>query len=252
MSPSLSSVSPMTHHYPEEGFRSHDHQCFLSFVLFSRPITLGMMMGQNILASARSFFSRAHRVEPSNVSALTVSSDLGLLHLSPRQFFHPFHDSICCSCFGCLIVSVDVAVQGLVETAVRMKQWDLAVQKAKEVVDRMPRNPKALRLVGFVLSHTTATRAKSIRAYRRALHLDPLCATALIELTALHAAAEEYQEAATVLKKYIRPYRSAFLHVRLAEYLTQLQQVEEANQNLQTALLFRQAETSASEKLVQF
>lgn len=122
-----------------------------------------------------------------------------------------------------------------------MKQWQLAVQTAKRALTRLPRNPKSLVLIGRVLSFSPSTREKSVHAFRKALALDPLCASALIHLTDLFAGYQNYGDAVQSLRRYAQPFRSPFMHTRLAEYLTKLDQHDEANEQLQQALLLRQS-----------
>ena len=59
--------------------------------------------------------------------------------------------------------------KGLVDAYLAIHKYKEALSTAKEALSTMPRNPKAITLVGRVLAHSTEGRDKAKRAFQRIL-----------------------------------------------------------------------------------
>eukprot|EP00462_Mataza_sp_D1_P010085 CAMPEP_0175163916 /NCGR_PEP_ID=MMETSP0087-20121206/26065_1 /TAXON_ID=136419 /ORGANISM="Unknown Unknown, Strain D1" /LENGTH=492 /DNA_ID=CAMNT_0016452773 /DNA_START=39 /DNA_END=1517 /DNA_ORIENTATION=- len=109
------------------------------------------------------------------------------------------------------------ALEGLVETYLAKSEFKQALLTAKQALQLMPRNPKALTLVGLVLSHSCEGREKAIKAFNKALTLDPQCTDAVMALAKIYCAEKQYTTAKELLSNYTLSNASDFMHTKLGQ-----------------------------------
>jgi len=118
------------------------------------------------------------------------------------------------------------AYQGLVDTYLAIPKISEALRTAKEALQLMPKDPRAVLLVGRVLSRTTGDgKKKASKAYVKALKLDPRCHDAAIALADLYlvqhkSQMSDLQPAIDILSQTIQHDEQDYLHVKLGELYT--------------------------------
>lgn len=81
----------------------------------------------------------------------------------------------------------------------------------------MPKNAKAITLVGRVLSHLPEGRDKAKRAFQKALAIDPLTIDAALGLADLHIAQGDWEACAALLRETLDHAGHDFLWSKLGE-----------------------------------
>ncbi|GBG23822.1 Anaphase-promoting complex subunit 7 [Hondaea fermentalgiana] len=116
------------------------------------------------------------------------------------------------------------AYQGLVHAYMSIPKLSDALRTAKEALQLMPKNPRAIVLVGRVLAQTSGDGPKKAKkAYLKALKLDPKCHEAAIALADLNIEEEkhnfmsELKPAVEILQEALRHSRREELHVKLGD-----------------------------------
>lgn len=84
----------------------------------------------------------------------------------------------------------------------------------------MPKNAKAITLVGRVLSHLPEGKDKAKRAFQRALSIDPLTVDATLALADLYIQSGEFDRCIELLHQSIEQSSHDFLHTKLGEVYT--------------------------------
>jgi len=129
--------------------------------------------------------------------------------------------------------------QGIVEACLAADKPKLALDAAKEALQAMKDSPKALVLVGKVLSSDgmgSSERAKALKAFQKALVLDPNCSYAIESLAELHFVMKKPKEAIELLKSHVSQYNSEFLQTRIAKMYQETGNTKDAMKHYQAAL----------------
>lgn len=100
----------------------------------------------------------------------------------------------------------------------------------------MPKNAKAITLVGRVLAHLPEGRDKAKRAFQRALSIDPLTMDAILALADLYIASGEYDRCIDLLRQSLENSSHDFLHTKLGEVYTLNEEYAEALACFHTAI----------------
>lgn len=87
----------------------------------------------------------------------------------------------------------------------------------QEALSDMPKNAKAITLVGRVLSHLPEGRDKAKRAFQKALAIDPLTIDAALGLADLHIAQGDWEACAALLRETLDHAGHDFLWSKLGE-----------------------------------
>ena len=115
-------------------------------------------------------------------------------------------------------VAKDLAsYRGLVLAYLSTRKYKEALCTAKEAVATLPRNAKAIALVGRVLATSPEGADKARRAFQKALQLDASCADAALALADLHAQRGECDAAAELLTRALSENEQDVLHSKLGD-----------------------------------
>ena len=128
------------------------------------------------------------------------------------------------------------AYQGLVEAYLATQKFREALLTAKEAMDLMPRNPKALTMVGMVLSHSTEARPNARKVFIKALSIDPNCIDTVMALSKLCIVEKNFDEAIKLLEKHLLIESKDFLHTKLAQTHMHVGNLDKALTHFQEAL----------------
>mmetsp|Transcript_13774 Transcript_13774/g.24481 ORF Transcript_13774/g.24481 Transcript_13774/m.24481 type:complete len:584 (+) Transcript_13774:409-2160(+) len=119
------------------------------------------------------------------------------------------------------------AYKGLVNAYLAIPKVSEALRTAKEALQLMPKDARAILLVGRVLAQTPGDgRKKASKAYAKALKLDPMCYEAALAFADLyllqHQASpnSDLQPAIQVLSHTLQHQSKDFLHSKLGELFT--------------------------------
>ena len=127
------------------------------------------------------------------------------------------------------------AYQGAVRSYIGMGRIKEALTTAKEALQRMPRNPKALTLVGIALSQLPEGLEKGKVAFEKARLLDPLCSETVMELTTVLVQNNKLNEAVEALESYLRHKDCDYMHSRLGDIYMKLDKLDKALVSLSLA-----------------
>jgi anaphase-promoting complex subunit 7 len=141
------------------------------------------------------------------------------------------------------------AFQGLVKAYVASQKYKEALQAAKEALMLMPRNPKALTLVGMVLSQTPEGQEKAKKAFEKAQKIDPRCIDTVMALVDLLMQQENTTAAIEVLNRALLIHNKDTIHAKLAQVLTQGNNFTDALVHFHTALSLNPHNESARRDL---
>ncbi|KAJ3087005.1 Anaphase promoting complex subunit 7 [Quaeritorhiza haematococci] len=119
--------------------------------------------------------------------------------------------------------------QGLMECYLQMHQLKEALGAAKEALGLMPKNPRALAMVGLVLAQMPEGQDK-------ALQYDPKCTRAVLAMVSVLVQEENLQEAVDLLESHIPHQHTADVHCQLANIYTKMEDYSKALENYNTAL----------------
>jgi len=111
--------------------------------------------------------------------------------------------------------------QGLVEaylasTPPKVRE---ALSMAKEALQLMKNDPKALTLIGLVLMHTQEGKEKARKAFDNALRYDPMSTDAILALVQLEVSEGRVPEAITLLRKHQEIQNSEMVRTELGNLL---------------------------------
>jgi tetratricopeptide (TPR) repeat protein len=120
------------------------------------------------------------------------------------------------------------AYEGAVRCYIGMGRIKEALSSAKESLQRMPGNPRALTLVGIALSQLPEGLEKGKVAFEKARQLDPLCCETVIELTNVLVHNNKLSEAVEALETYLRHQDSDYIHSRLGDIYMKLEKLDKA------------------------
>lgn len=137
----------------------------------------------------------------------------------------------------------DMAVfEGLVEAYLAASEFKQALLTAKEALQLMPRNSKALTLVGLVLSHSPEGQEKAAKAFSKALVIDPSCVDAVMAAAKMHCHNKKYDEALKLIKGYMQEQSNDahlsgdYMHTKLAHVYSLSGDLEQALTHFHKAL----------------
>jgi len=112
------------------------------------------------------------------------------------------------------------SVRGVTEAYNLQKRPNEALALAKEVLQKYPKNPRALTLIGSMLTHRPDSRDKARKALTNALLLDPNSVEAVVTMVTLLMTEGNVPEAVRLLEESVARNNSDYLHVRLADIYT--------------------------------
>lgn len=128
-------------------------------------------------------------------------------------------------------------LQGLVESFLAVSKFRQALQTAKEALQKMPRNPRALTLIGKVCSHSKEGRPKAVKAFTKALKLDSHCWEAGMKLAEIFCIKKEYSRALDLLNKFVNWCQpQEYMHYKLAQVYVLNGELDNAMIHFHTAL----------------
>lgn len=130
--------------------------------------------------------------------------------------------------------------QGLVEAYLAGSEFKQALLTAKEALQLMPRNSKALTLVGLVLSHSPEGQEKATKAFNKALILDPSCVDAVMAAAKMHCHNKNFPEALRLMRAYLEKQSTDeagdYMHTKLAHIYALSGDLEQALMHFHKAL----------------
>ena len=118
------------------------------------------------------------------------------------------------------------SLEDLVDALLAMSKSAEALRVAKEALQLMPKNPRAVVLVGRVFAAKSNTRNKAVRAFSKAVKMDPSNASAAVLLADnIIAQCEDGLQAdvnqgIAALQNVLRHGENANVHARLADLHT--------------------------------
>ena len=119
----------------------------------------------------------------------------------------------------------------------------------QEALADMPKNAKAITLVGRVLSHLPEGKDKAKRAFQRALSIDPLTVDATLALADLYIQSGEFDRCTELLRQSIEQSSHDFLHTKLGEVFTLKEDYSNALACFHTAISINPSSTGAASGL---
>lgn len=125
--------------------------------------------------------------------------------------------------------------QGLVECFILQKRLREAEATAKECIKLMPRNSKALSLVGKV-SFKLKDNVTARKAFEKALSVDPNCLDTTMAFSQFLIDTEEYEDAVQILQALPEPYKSDIVYLRMGEVHMTTKDYANAMKSFQAAL----------------
>lgn len=128
--------------------------------------------------------------------------------------------------------------QGLVEAYLSIGKVKEALTIAKEALQLMKNDPKALYLIGRVLAQTQSVegRAKARKAFTNAIAKDKYCTDAVISLVRLDVDEKKPQEALKRLELHLELDNNPSVQCELGELLSKMQKYQEALPHFHTVL----------------
>lgn len=128
--------------------------------------------------------------------------------------------------------------QGLVEAYLGAQQPKVreALAMAKEALQLMKNDPKALTLIGLVLMHTQEGKEKARKAFENALRFDPHCTDAILALVQLEASEDRTTEAIQLLRRHLEIQNNEMVRTELAGLLVTEKKYTEALMHYHAAL----------------
>jgi len=141
--------------------------------------------------------------------------------------------------------------QGLVEAylAASPPKVREALAMAKEALQLMKNDPKALTLIGMVLMHTQEGKEKARKAFENALRYDPHSTDAILALVQLEVSEEHVPEAIALLRKHLEIQNTEMARTELGNLLATEaggKKYEEALTHLHAALSLNANYTQAT------
>ncbi|KAI9347619.1 hypothetical protein BDR26DRAFT_854404, partial [Obelidium mucronatum] len=126
--------------------------------------------------------------------------------------------------------------RGLMESYIACKRTKEALAIAKEAIQRMPNNAKAVVLVGCVFSHMPDRKAQAASAFARALEMDPKCTEALYALVSSLVGDSKHKEAVALLQNNLIHTNNHITHTRLGDIYTCMKEYDRAMDHYNIAL----------------
>lgn len=132
--------------------------------------------------------------------------------------------------------------EGLVEAYLaandfKAEDFKCAMLTAKEAIQLMPRNPRALTLVGRVLAPSTEQRSQASKAFNKALAIDPEHFDAIFQLAKLHCEMKQFGAAIALLEKHLAHRGNELVHVKLGQIYVSQGEIEQALAHFHKALV---------------
>lgn len=107
--------------------------------------------------------------------------------------------------------------QGLMECYVALGKFKEALVVAKEALNIMPNNARALTLVGIVLLKFEGKTEKAKLVFQKALQADPKCSEAIVALVDVFCGEKKFDLAVKVLQHHLALHHTDFMHTKLGE-----------------------------------
>jgi len=166
---------------------------------------------------AQQFVNRALEISPLHLYALHLK---GHLYLRKNQA-----DMAVSSYMKAYSIQRDIhSYKGLVNAYLTIPKVTEALRLAKEALQLMPKDARAILLVGRVLAHTPGDgKKKASRAYAKALKLNPMCDEAALAFADLFLQQElsdpatELQPAIQLMNQTIQYHSEFYLHSKLGD-----------------------------------
>lgn len=126
---------------------------------------------------------------------------------------------------------------GLVQAQLALGKVKDATSAAKDAITMMPKSPLACILVGQCLARSANGLVESMKAYSRALKLDPACARAASSLAEILVSQGKLHEASLCLRSVLERQSSYQLRLQFAKILISLGNYTEAVEQLHAAIV---------------
>ncbi|KAJ2223526.1 hypothetical protein GGH19_000357 [Coemansia sp. RSA 1807] len=126
--------------------------------------------------------------------------------------------------------------RGLITSYVQNGEHKFAYSYAKQLVELMPQNARALAAVGSVLAHSAESHAKAVRLLESALAQDPRCTDAIVALASLHVTNNRLSDAVSLLERHLVENETDDMYTRYADVLTLANELPKAAANYAVAL----------------
>ncbi|KAJ3287774.1 Anaphase promoting complex subunit 7 [Rhizoclosmatium sp. JEL0117] len=126
--------------------------------------------------------------------------------------------------------------RGLMESYIASKRTAEALATAKEAMQRMKENARAIVLVGVVLSHIPGRQPQARLAFQKALTLDPRCTEAIFALASSYSSEQNHRAAAQFLTKSLLHINNHVIHTRLGDVYAVMKEYEVAMEHYNIAL----------------
>jgi len=109
-----------------------------------------------------------------------------------------------------------------------VEDFKSAMLTAKEAIQLMPRNPRALTLVGRVLGLNVEQRAQASKAFNKALAIDPDHFDAILQLAKLDCDLKHYDAAIALLERHLAHHGNELAHAKLGQIYVLKGDIEQA------------------------
>ncbi|KAJ1461238.1 hypothetical protein M885DRAFT_508134 [Pelagophyceae sp. CCMP2097] len=177
--------------------------------------------GEGQLEKAIAFVDRAIELDAAHALAPRLKGDLLLSLGKPEAAREAFADANArrkdLSSFG-----------GLVDCHLASRRFREALGAAKQAVEMVPNNARAIALVGKVLATSDDKTDMAKRAFTKALAIDAGCTDAAAALVELLERQRDYAECIKVLRAALHGLKSDALHTKLADIYSLDSQFAEA------------------------
>ncbi|GKV38999.1 hypothetical protein SLEP1_g46840 [Rubroshorea leprosula] len=192
-------------------------------------VALSVLWERKDEGTALSYAEKCTRINERHIPGYIMKGNLLLSMKQPAAAVHAFR--------GALELRADLrSYQGLVHSYLASSKVKEALYAAREAMKAMPQSAKALKLVGDVHASNSSGREKAKKFYESALRLEPGYLGAALALAELHVSEGRNEDAASLLKRYLKDWADDSLHVKLAQVFAATNSLQEALTHYQAAL----------------
>ncbi|GLT99189.1 hypothetical protein SLE2022_166420 [Rubroshorea leprosula] len=192
-------------------------------------VALSVLWERKDEGTALSYAEKCTRINERHIPGYIMKGNLLLSMKQPAAAVHAFR--------GALELRADLrSYQGLVHSYLASSKAKEALYAAREAMKAMPQSAKALKLVGDVHASNSSGREKAKKFYESALRLEPGYLGAALALAELHVIEGRNEDAASLLKRYLKDWADDSLHVKLAQVFAATNSLQEALTHYQAAL----------------
>ena len=179
--------------------------------------------------TAFSFIDKATKLNPTYANSFKIK---GKFHYNQGNFDEAYiayaqANSICCDL---------QSYRGMIQANVAQNKLKEAAKTAKMLVTLMPKSSISYMLLGDVVSKSAKGAADSIRAYKKALKLDPSSKAAVLGLSKAYIIEQNYTDAIDILTTMLSQIQCDKLRLQLGKALAGAGQYDEAIENLHLAI----------------